>query len=106
MVGILKAIGTTELEIQKIFLYHAAIITILGIGLGLIAGLGLSYLQQYTHFIHLDESSYYISYAPVKVIGWQIALVCFCTGIICFLSLIIPSSIIRRLSPIKAIRFS
>ncbi len=105
MVGILKAIGTTEWDIQKIFLYHALIITITGISLGLIAGLGLSYLQQFTHFIRLDESSYYISYAPIKIIGWQITLVCGCTGIICFLSLIIPSTIIRNLSPVNAIKF-
>lgn len=105
MVGILKAIGAPDWHIQQIFLYHAAIITIIGIGAGLVAGLGLCWLQQATHFIHLDESSYYVSYAPIKIIGWQVALVCFCTGFVCFFSLIIPTIVVKKLSPVKTIQF-
>ncbi len=105
MVGILKAIGTTDRQIQQIFLYNAAIVTIIGIGVGLFAGLGLCWLQEKTHFISLDESSYYVSYAPIKIIWLQVVLVCFTTGIICFLSLIIPTIVIKRLSPVKAIQF-
>ncbi len=105
MIGILKAVGTPNFQIQQIFLCHAFIINILGIGGGLIAGLGLCFLQQHTHIITLDESSYYISYAPIKIIGWQVMLVCVCTGIVCFLSLIIPSWVVKTLSPVKAIQF-
>ncbi len=105
MVGILKSIGTPDWHIQQIFLYHAFAITIIGIGGGLIAGVGLCWLQQTTHFIHLDESSYYVSYAPIKIVGWQVALICISTGIICFLSLIIPTLIVKNLSPVNAIKF-
>ena len=105
MVGILKAIGSNNWQIQQIFLYNASIITITGIGIGMLTGLGLCLLQQFTHFISLDESSYYVSYAPIKIIWWQVALVCFGTGVVCFLALIIPTIIIKKLSPVKAIQF-
>ena len=105
MIGILKAIGSTNWSIQQIFLYYAFVITVIGIGCGMIAGLGLCWLQQTTHLISLDESSYYVSYAPVKVIGWQVALVGLGTAIICFLSLIIPTLVVKNLSPVKAIQF-
>ena len=105
MVGILKAIGMTEWNIRQIFIYHASVITLAGIGSGLICGLALCWLQQSTHFIHLDESSYYLSYAPIKLIGGQVVSVCIFTGIICFLSLIIPSLVVKKLSPVKAIQF-
>ncbi len=105
MIGILKAIGMEDIRIQQIFFYNAAFITILGIGVGLIIGLGLCLIQQTTHFIHLDESSYYISYAPIWIIGWQVSLVCLGTTIVCFLALIIPTLAIKKLSPVKAIQF-
>ena len=105
MVGILKAIGATNFSIQKIFLYHASYITLIGVGLGLLLGVGLCLLQQYTGFIRLDETAYYVSSAPVKIIWWQVALVCSGTIVVCFLSLIIPTYIVRSIQPVKAIQF-
>jgi len=105
MIGILKAIGLADIRIQQIFFFNAAFITIIGIGLGLIMGLGLCWLQISTHFIHLDESSYYISYAPIYIVGWEVFLVCLGTAVICFLALIIPTLAIKNLSPVRAIQF-
>ena len=105
MIGILKAIGLADIRIQQIFFFNAAFITVIGIGLGLIIGLGLCWLQISTHFIHLDESSYYISYAPIYIVGWEVCLVCLGTAVICFLALIIPTLAIKNLSPVKAIQF-
>ena len=105
MIGILKAIGMEENRIQRIFFINAAFISLIGIISGLIMGLGVCLLQQKTHFIHLDESSYYISYAPISIIGWQVSLVCIGTTIVCFIALIIPTLVIRKLSPVRAIQF-
>jgi len=105
MVGILKAIGSNDWNIQQVFLYHAAIISARGIGFGLLFGLGIAILQQYTGFIKLDESAYYVSTAPVEVIWWQVVLVCLGTLLVCFLSLILPTLFVRTVKPVKAIQF-
>ena len=106
MVGILKALGTRDISIQKIFLYHATYITLLGVGLGLFFGLGICILQQQTGFITLDESAYYVAVAPIKIIWWQVVAVCLGTIVVCFLSLILPTWFVRTIRPVKAIRFS
>ncbi|MEN9685121.1 MAG: hypothetical protein RLZZ28_907, partial [Bacteroidota bacterium] len=105
MVGLLKALGANNGVIQQIFIYHASVITILGIGIGFMLGTGLCFLQQYTGFIQLDESSYYVSKAPVHIIWWQIATVCGATALVCYASLIIPTWIIKKINPVKAIQF-
>ncbi|MBA4138977.1 MAG: ABC transporter permease [Segetibacter sp.] len=105
MVGILKAVGGSDVTIQKIFLLHATYITLLGVGMGFLFGVGLCLLQQYTHFIKLDESAYYVSSAPVKIIWWQIAAICGGTIVVCFLSLIVPTLLVRSVQPVKAIQF-
>jgi len=105
MAGVLKALGARDTVIQKIFLYHGALIAIGGIVLGNVAGLGLCWLQQRYGFISLPEEMYYISKAEVYIAGWQVLLVNIVTLLICVLVLIIPTFIIRKIEPVKAIRF-
>ncbi len=105
MVGILKAIGSSDASIQKIFLFNATYITLIGAGAGFLIGVGICLLQQHTGFITLNESAYYVSVAPVKLIWWQVAAVCAGTVIVCFLSLIIPTLLVRSVQPVKAIQF-
>ncbi|HEX6913844.1 MAG TPA: ABC transporter permease, partial [Chitinophagaceae bacterium] len=81
------------------------IITAAGVGLGLAVGLGLCYLQKATGFIQLDETAYYVSEAPIYIIWWQVALVCIATMVVCFLSLLVPTLIVRSIRPVKAIQF-
>jgi lipoprotein-releasing system permease protein len=105
MIGLLKSMGATGWTIQKIFIVYASFITLAGVGFGLVIGLGICFLQQATGFITLDEASYYISVAPVKIIGWQVAAVCAGTTIVCFVSLFLPTLLIPKISPVKAIEF-
>jgi len=105
MVGILKAVGAKDWTIQKIFLYQASLIALAGVGIGLFAGLGICWLQELTGLIKLDESNYYVSEAPVEIIGWQIFFIAAGTAFICFCSLIIPTLLIRKIQPVKAIQF-
>ena len=105
MIGLLKSMGATGWTIQKIFIVYASFITLAGVGFGLIIGLGICFLQQATGFISLDEASYYISVAPVKIIGWQVASVCAGTTIVCFVSLFLPTLLIPKISPVKVIEF-
>lgn len=105
MVGILKAIGSTDATIQKIFLFNATYITLVGAGAGFLFGVGLCLLQQHTGFITLNESAYYVSVAPVKLIWWQVFAVCAGTVVVCFLSLILPTLLVKSVQPVKAIQF-
>ncbi|MGB4772203.1 MAG: FtsX-like permease family protein [Chitinophagaceae bacterium] len=105
MIGVLKALGSTNWTIQQIFIAQGALITFLGVFLGLLMGLGLSYLQMKTGFIKLNEEAYYMTVAPVDIIWWQVALVAIVTFIVCFLILMIPSFISHRINPSKAIQF-
>ncbi len=105
MVGILKAIGSSDASIQKIFLFNATYITLIGAGAGFLIGVGLCLLQQHTGFITLNESAYYVSVAPVKLIWWQVAAVCAGTVVVCFLSLILPTLLVKSVQPVKAIQF-
>jgi lipoprotein-releasing system permease protein len=105
MVGILKAVGSSDVVIQKIFLLHAGYITLWGVGFGFLLGVGICLLQYYTHFISLDESAYYVATAPIKIIWWQVAAVCIGTVVVCFVSLILPTLLVRTVQPVKAIQF-
>ena len=105
MIGVLKAIGTADWKIQQIFMYYGALITLWGITLGLILGLGISILQKSTGFIKLNEEAYYMSTAPVELVWWQVGIVVAGTFLVCFIVLLIPSLISRKISPAKAVQF-
>lgn len=105
MVGVLKALGADDATVQKIFLYQGTLIAITGIVLGNVVGLGLCWLQQKYGFISLPEDMYYISKAEARVVWWQVVAVNVGTLLICFLVLIVPTFIIRRIEPVKAIQF-
>jgi len=104
MVGILQTLGAPGKMIRYIFLYQAMLIAMTGILLGCLAGLALCWLQQATGFIRLDEASYYVSVAPVHIIGWQILLIVGSALLICFLCLLLPTLIIRTDRPIQYIQ--
>lgn len=105
MIGILKALGSSSASIQQLFLYQASYIALKGIGIGVLLGVSICLLQKYTGFITLDEANYYVATAPVALVAWQVVLIAGCTFIICVLALLIPSLLINKISPIKAIRF-
>ena len=106
MIGILKAMGSTDWNIRKIFLYHAAYIIGLGLLWGNIIGLGICWLEDRFHFIKLTEENYYLSYAPIDFNFWTILLLNLGTIAVTLIFLIIPTYLVTKISPIKAIRFN
>ena len=105
MIGILKAFGMTDFSIMKIFLYNAAYLVGIGLLLGNFLGLGLAYFQNRTHIFTLDQSSYYLKYVPVEIHAADVILLNVATLVICLIVLILPSLLVSKISPLKAIRF-
>lgn len=105
MIGILKSLGAADNRIRKVFLYQAAYISLLGTLIGTAAGLVIAWLQQATGFIKLNEEAYFIAEAGVKIIWWEIVLVDVTAVAICFITLILPSLLIKKIKPVKAIQF-
>jgi lipoprotein-releasing system permease protein len=105
MIGILKAVGSRNWSVRKIFLYNALFIIGKGVIIGNIIGLGLCFAQQYFGLIKLDPASYYVSLVPIelKLVPWLLLNIG--TIFITLMMLILPSYIVTRISPIKAIRF-
>ncbi len=105
MIGTLKALGSTDWSIRKIFLYHAFYIVGLGLMFGNLIGLSLCYIQQRFEIITLSEKDYYLSVAPIEINLWTILLLNIGTMLITLLFLIIPSYLVTRINPVEAIRF-
>lgn len=105
MVGILKAQGATNWTIRKIFLYNAAYIISKGLLWGNVISIGLLLVQKYFGIITLPPENYYVSVAPVTIDIPAILIINAGTIIICVALLLVPSYIITKISPVKALRF-
>lgn len=105
MIGILKAIGAKDTSIRKIFIYNASFLIVFGLLLGNIIGIGVSYLQLKYGFLSLPQEAYFIDKVPIQLNYFNLFLLNISTLICCLLMLIIPSNIVAKISPIKAIRF-
>jgi lipoprotein-releasing system permease protein len=105
MIGILKAVGTQNWSIRKIFLYQSAFLISKGLLWGNIIGITLCFLQMKFQLISLDPSSYYLEAVPINLKLWHLVALNLGTLLITVLMLVVPSYIIARLSPEKTIRF-
>ena len=105
MIGILKALGANNWSVRKIFLYNAFYLIVRGLFLGNLIGIGLILIQQYFGIVKLNPENYYVSVAPVNLNWLYLLGLNLGTILICLLVLLIPSYIITKISPVKAIRF-
>ena len=105
LIGVLKSIGSTDWTIRRIFLYNAMYITLKGLMFGNLFAIFLALLQKHFKIISLDPQTYYMNTVPVNIDIFNIIILNLGVLILCYLILIIPSFVITRISPIKAIRF-
>ncbi|MEZ5055049.1 MAG: ABC transporter permease [Chitinophagales bacterium] len=105
MIGILKSLGASNKSITKVFVYNAAYIILNGLFWGNVMGLGICILQQHFGFIKMNQENYYLSEAPVYFNLLSILLINVGTLLICTFIMLLPTRLISKISPIKAIRF-
>jgi lipoprotein-releasing system permease protein len=105
MIGIIKALGSSNKSVRKIFIYNAMYLVSIGLLWGNIIGIGLLLIQKYFKLIKLDPAIYYVTEAPVYIAIGYIFLLNIGTIIVCFSMLLIPSYIISKITPVRAIRF-
>ncbi len=105
MIGCLTAMGASHQMIRKVFVYQASFITWMGIGFGVLLGLGISLIQLKFQWIHLDESAYLIDVLPILIDPLQVLGVIVGTALLSYLSFLIPTIWIKKMSPAKAVRF-
>ncbi len=105
MIGILKSMGANNWAVRKIFLYNAFYLISKGLFWGNLIGVGMLVIQRNFGVIKLNPENYYVNEAPVFIDFGTIFLLNIGTILICLLILLIPSYIITKISPIKAIRF-
>ena len=105
MIGIFKALGSENGTIRKVFLYQAAYLIAKGLFWGNIIGIGLAFIQLKTGLITLDPTSYYIKTVPVNLQLSHILLLNAGTMAAIILMLLVPSQLISRITPAKAIKY-
>jgi lipoprotein-releasing system permease protein len=105
MIGILKALGSDDITIRRVFIYQAAYLISKGLFWGNLIGIGLAFLQLKTGLITLDPSSYYIKTVPVNLDLIHILLLNAGTMAAILIMLLVPSKLISRITPVKAIRY-
>ena len=106
MIGILKALGSANWSIRKVFLYNAAYLITIGLLWGNLFGLGFIWFQEtYRVFKFPNPKEYYIDYIPVHIDFPTVLVLNLGVLILCLLMLLIPSYIITKITPVKAIKF-
>lgn len=105
MIGSFKAFGATNQLIRRIFSFNGIRLVLKGLLVGNAIALVFGWLQYTYHLIPLEASTYYMDHVPIdwdwmKFIGLNVL-----TLVLVGLTLILPTAIISRVSPVKAIRF-
>lgn len=106
MIGMLKSMGMKNAAIQKIFLINSTQIIAIGVTFGTIIGIGICLLQKYAGIIKLDEATYYVKTVPIAMHIQNILWIDTITIISCVVLLLIPSYIIKSITPVKALKFN
>ncbi|MBM3412072.1 MAG: ABC transporter permease [Bacteroidetes bacterium] len=106
MIGILKAMGSTDQQIQQIFLQFGVLLTLGGIAAGTIIALVLLWIQNLTSFIRLDQAAYYIDTVAIEIVPTHVIGVMGGTLLISTVVLLLPTLLVKKISPLRAIRFN
>ena len=104
-IGLMKAMGASNKFVRDVFLLRSLRLLLIGMLIGNVVGLGFCFLQQYTGLVKLDAATYYLSAVPIEMHLSTVLAVNLGTLALWLLMLLIPTSVINRISPTKSIRF-
>ena len=104
-IGLLKAMGANNKFVRQVFLLRSLRILLIGMLIGNVIGLGFCFFQQYTGFIKLDAATYYLSAVPIEMHFTTVLFINLGTFLLWVSMLLIPTSVINRITPTKSIRF-
>lgn len=104
-IGLMMTMGARNKQIQRIFIYQASMIAFFGLILGNAMALSLCYFQNKFKFLTLNQEVYFIKYVAMKVNFYEVLLVNIGAFVLIYLSLYLPARYIRKIDPIKAIKF-
>lgn len=104
-VGLLKSLGANNRSIRRIFLHQAAYLLLRGLLIGNVLALTLSWLQYHFNLIKLNPEVYYLDAVPIELSFWNFILINVLTFSTCMAALLLPSGVVSRISPIKALKF-
>jgi len=105
MIGMLKALGASDKLIRSIFIYNGVSLIVKGLLLGNAIGLGFCFIQYQFKLIKLSPEDYYMSFVPISWHWEMVGLLNLLTFLVVTVVLLLPTAIISRIHPIKAIRF-
>ena len=105
MIGVLKSMGADNGTIKRVFLIIVSYIIFLGLLIGNILGLGLLFIQKKFSFLKLDSEIYYTTQVPVYLSFDYVFILNFFTFLVCLFSIVVPSYLISKISPINSIKF-
>ncbi len=106
MIGVLKSMGASDWSVRKIFLNYAGFIILNGLFWGNLIGVGLCLAQKCFGLIKLSEADYYLSVAPIDLNLWTVLLLNLGTFVLTLFCLVLPTWLVTRINPVKAIRFN
>jgi lipoprotein-releasing system permease protein len=103
-IAILRAMGATDKQVRRIFVFKGMTIGMIGTGLGVCLGKILCSLLSRYKFIDLPPDVYYVSKLPVKWQNLDVISISLAALIICFLATLYPAQQASKLNPVEAIR--
>lgn len=106
LVGILKALGSTNTNVRAVFFHVSVQLLLKGLLIGNIIGVGLCLIQLQFGIATLNPETYYLEHVPINLSLTHVVLINIGTIITCLVMMLLPTLIINKITPIKAIRFS
>lgn len=103
-IGVMKAVGSRDISIARVFLYYSCFIIGKGILWGNVIAVVLCFIQERFHIIGLDPSMYYMNFVPIEF-TWLLVPMNIGIFALSVLMLVLPSMFISRIEPTKAIKF-